>query len=92
VEDGGTSRGLLTVRDLSNVPHAEWGHTTAADVMTRWDDLAQVAPDTELFDVLVQMDQAGIVQVPVFEGEHVVGTVSRDEVLRYVRLRAQLGY
>jgi predicted transcriptional regulator len=38
------------------------------------------------------MDQAGIVQVPVFEGETVVGTVSRDEVLRYIRLRAQLGY
>jgi predicted transcriptional regulator len=37
------------------------------------------------------MDDANVAQLPVVENGEIVGTLSREQVLRYVRLRAELG-
>ncbi len=37
------------------------------------------------------MDDAGVNQVPVVLGDELVGMLSRELVLRYIRTRAELG-
>jgi Zn-dependent protease len=76
VSDNGHLRGLLTLREISAVP---------------LERLSRVEPDTELMTALQMMDGANVAQVPVVEGDEVVGTLSREQVLHYVRLRAELG-
>jgi predicted transcriptional regulator len=37
------------------------------------------------------MDDANVAQVPVVEGDEIVGILSREQVLHYIRLRTELG-
>jgi CBS domain-containing protein len=91
VSDNGHLRGLLTLREITAVPQRKWGLTTAEQVMVPFERLARVAPDIELMEALQMMDSANVNQLPVVEGEDIVGTLSREQVLHYVRLRAELG-
>jgi Zn-dependent protease len=91
VFDGGHLRGLLTLREITAVPQRKWGFTTTEQVMVPFERLARVAPDTELMEALRMMDSANVNQVPVVKEGDVVGTLSREQVLHYVRLRAELG-
>jgi CBS domain-containing protein len=59
--------------------------------MVPWDRLIRVQPNTDLMEALRAMDDANVAQVPVVEGNQVAGLLSREQILRYVRLRAELG-
>lgn len=84
--------GMLTLRDLATVPRDDWDSVPARQVMTPWDRLLVVGPDTPLLDALRRMDDADVAQVPVVDGdERLLGSLSREQVLRYVRTRAELG-
>jgi predicted transcriptional regulator len=82
---------LLTLNEITAVPQRKWGFTTAEQVMVPLERLARVTPDTELIQALQMMDSANVNQVPVVEDDVVVGTLSREQVLHYIRLRTQLG-
>lgn len=45
----------------------------------------------ELLAALRTMDDANVAQVPVVKGDEIVGMLSREQVLRYIRLRVELG-
>jgi len=91
VADNGRLRGLLTLHEITAVPQRKWGLTTAEQAMVPFERLTRVAPDTELMQALQMMDSANVNQLPVIEEENVVGTLSREQVLHYIRLRAELG-
>jgi CBS domain-containing protein len=56
------------------------------------EQLARVDPDAELLAALQKMDDREVNQVPVVDGNLLLGMISREQVLRYVRLRADLGF
>lgn len=37
------------------------------------------------------MDDAKVAQMPVVEGDELLGMIGREQVLHYVRVRAELG-
>lgn len=91
VTDDGHLRGLLTLRDISAIPQSKWRFTTAGQAMVPLSRLARVEPTTPLLAALQTMDDADVAQVPVMQEDEVVGTLSREQVVHYVRLRAELG-
>jgi Zn-dependent protease len=91
VANNGRLNGLLTLRDISAIPQRKWAFTTTGQAMVPLDHLTQVSPATPLLAALQMMDGANVAQVPVVENDEIVGTLSREQVLRYVRLRAELG-
>lgn len=91
VVDGDVPRGIVTLRDVTRVPQDRWDWTSVADVMTPWARLRWVTPETELLAALRLMDDAQVAQVPVMDGGQPCGLLTREEVLRYVRLRTELG-
>jgi Zn-dependent protease len=91
VADNGQLRGVLTLREITAVPQRKWGFTTAEQVMVPFERLARVAPDTEILEALQMMDSANVNQLPVIEEEGIVGTLSREQVVQHIRLRAELG-
>lgn len=90
-ESDGRLRGMLTLRDLSAVPAASRGQLTAEQVMLPVERTVRVEPDAELLMALQKMDDANVAQVPVVERDQIVGMLSREQVLHYVRARAELG-
>jgi predicted transcriptional regulator len=48
-------------------------------------------PDEPALGVLARMQEADINQMPVRSGDHIVGVVGRDTILRALQTRLQLG-
>ncbi|HYH11225.1 MAG TPA: site-2 protease family protein [Thermomicrobiales bacterium] len=90
VVDGDTSKGIVTLRDVTRVEKERWDWTPVRDVMKPWSQLTCVSPRTALLEALKQMDDRQVRQLPVMENGEAVGLLTREEVLHYIRLRMEL--
>ena len=90
-ENGDDPRGLLTLKDISQLPQRQWAFTRTEQLMVPIENTVQATPNTELLTALRSMDESNIAQLPVVEDGQFVGLLTRDRVLHYVRTRAQLG-
>jgi Zn-dependent protease len=91
ITDAGNPVGVLNLRDVSDVPRADWGQTTTGDVMTPLGELPRVGPNDELLTAVQLMDANELLQVPVFDGSQLAGLLTRDEVIRHLRIRSEAG-
>jgi len=91
VVDDDLPRGVITLADVSRVPREKWDWTAVSDAMTPWSRLQLVAPQEGLLDALQLMETGGHGHMPVVEDDRLVGLLTREEVLRFLRLRAELG-
>jgi Zn-dependent protease len=90
VEEVDHPHGMLTMTDVTRVPRAQWGVTPAGKIMVAWEDLVTVTPATPLLEALRLMTDRNINQAPVVENGRLVGLLTREHVLRYVRLSSEL--
>ncbi len=91
VEQAGTATGLLTVHHIKAVPRSAWPTTTAAQAMLPVEQFKSTSPDTELWAALQEMDQDGVNQLPVLANHQVLGMLSRDSVIGFLRTARELG-
>jgi CBS domain-containing protein len=91
VVDDGQPVGVLSLGEITQVPRHQWSRTRAREVMKSWGNSFQVAPDTPVLTALQEMESEGLGLVPVVEGLQVLGVLSRERVLNYLRLRTELG-
>jgi CBS domain-containing protein len=59
--------------------------------MTPAAKVTAVEPKTTLLAALEKMDDANVAQMPVVEAGELLGMIAREQVLHYVRVRAELG-
>ena len=91
VADNSHLRGLVTLHEVKAVPRERWGQVRVEEVMARPDRLATVSPREDLVVALQKMDDANVAQMPVVAGDELLGMLSREHVLHYIRVRAELG-
>jgi Zn-dependent protease/CBS domain-containing protein len=88
VEDG-KLQGIVTLGDIQ-IPEKRWETTRISDIMTPAERLKTAQPDQPAVDLLEQMDDYDIEQMPVLQEDKVVGMVTRERLLRFLRARAVL--
>ena len=59
--------------------------------MTPVDKLKVAYPDQDALSILEQMDESSIDQMPVVSEGRVIGLVARDNLVRLLHTRSQLG-
>ena len=59
--------------------------------MTSIDKLKVAHPDQDALSVLEQMDESSINQMPVVSEGRVIGLIVRDNLIRLLRIRSELG-
>jgi len=91
VNHGDTTVGLMTLHRIKEVPRTEWATTSAAQVMLPLDQLKYIEPDTELWAALQKMDRDGVNQLPVTRDHNVIGMLSREDVITFLRMLQDLG-
>jgi Zn-dependent protease len=91
VASDGHLDGLLTLHEVRAVPRTSWANVTAAEVMRASQDLVTARPEDDLLTAIQRMDDAGVGQLPVVSRDRLVGMVSREQLLRYLRARTELG-
>lgn len=92
VNRGNRTIGLITLHQIKDVPRGEWAAKTAAEVMLPFEQLKCLDPDTELWSALEKMDRAGVNQMPVVRAADVVGMLSREDAITYLRTLQELGF
>ncbi len=93
VEDFGQVRGLLSLSDVAQTARGQWRTAKVEQMLTPWDKLVTVTPDTEADAVLRLMAERNLAQVLVVEAgtSQVLGLISHEQIRNYLRLQAELG-
>lgn len=77
--------GLLTLHRVKQVPRTEWSTTTAAQAMIPVERVKRIRPDTPLWTALEEMDRDGVNQLPVMSDGTVVGMLTREDLISFLR-------
>ncbi len=88
IEDG-KLQGIVTLGDIQ-IPPRRWATTRISDIMTPARRLKTGYPDQPVVELLEQMEDYSIDQVPVIQRDKVVGLVTRERLLRFLKARAML--
>ena len=91
VADEGGVRGILTLPNIKSVSQPNWGVTQVKEIMTPVDRLKIAHPDQDALSILEQMDESNINQMPVVSEGRVIGLITRDNLIRLLYTRSQLG-
>lgn len=90
VASNGSLEGLITLHNIKQVPRERWDDLTVAEVMTPTAELQRVRPDEDVLSVMARMENADVNQVPVMDGGHLMGVITREHLLHYIRTRVEL--
>ncbi len=83
--------GMVSVSDIQAVPQERRGSTTVADVMGGRAGVITVSPATSLADALTALRTGDFEQLPVMDGDRLIGVLTRADVVRQFELREALG-
>ena len=91
IEPQGQLQGCLTLQDISKIPQQQWQYTSVKSVAVPISRMVTVASSTQLLTALHSMDKATISRMPVIENGQVVGILSREDILHFIRIKTELG-
>lgn len=83
--------GLVTLHNIKEIPRERWDAVTAGQVMTPLGRLQWASPEDNIMTLLDRMDEADVNQIPVVDHGRLAGMISREQLLRYLRTRSELG-
>lgn len=92
VMDHGKVLGLITMKDVGEVPRTEWDRKTVREVMRPLEDLKAVNPATSAWAAMELMASSDVNQLPVMSNSHLDGVVSRGHILQVLQSRAALAH
>jgi Zn-dependent protease len=78
--------GMVTLTAIRGVPRSAWPTTSASQAMVPLQTLATTRSDTMLWSALEKMGREGVNQLPVVDGNRIVGILSREDILHYLRI------
>lgn len=83
--------GMVTLQQIKKIPRTRWAITSVQDIMTPAGKLKTVHVDQDILSVLQEMDEESAKHIPVIEAGKVVGVINREELIRFLRTRTDLG-
>jgi len=86
VNGGDSYSGMVTLGALRGVPRSAWPTTSASQAMVPFGTLATTHSDAMLWSALEKMGRNGVNQLPVVDGNKIVGILSREDILHYLRV------
>ena len=90
-DDGERVIGILTLHHVKEMPRADWSTTLVKQAMTPMSQVKWVGPETPIKSALVEMDQDGVNQLPVMANDQIMGMLTREGVISFLRIRRELG-
>ena len=91
VADEGRLEGVLVLPDIKSLPQPKWEVTQLREIMTPVDKLRTAHPDQNALSILEQMDESEIDQMPVVSESGIIGLITRDSLMRFLRIHSELG-
>lgn len=89
LEKGGVV-GLITPNEVRAIPREQWRKVTVGEAMKKQDELRHIGATASLAEALERIGSGDVNQLPVIENGHLVGIITREHLLRWLTLRAEL--
>ena len=83
--------GLLTLHHLKEISRQDWPKVKTAEVMIPLSEIKWLQPTTPVKAALEEMDQDGVNQLPVIKDGEVVGMLTREDIISFLRTQVELG-
>jgi signal-transduction protein with cAMP-binding, CBS, and nucleotidyltransferase domain len=90
VDQGDHVAGLLTLHDVKEIPRPSWTTTAAAQAMVPIDKSHKIDSTAELWSAMEKMSRDSINELPVMQGNTVVGLLSMADIVKYLQTMQQL--
>lgn len=88
VLERGHLEGLVSFEDVRAVPHDRWNSTPVAAIMTPAAELVTIGPDADAEDALTELARADVEQLPVVQGDRIIGLVRQRDIVRWLSLQS----
>jgi Zn-dependent protease/CBS domain-containing protein len=87
VESRGRLLGIVRLADVRERSSSQWQDMTVAQVMTPVSELPALPPDARAERALDELTRRDVEQLPVVDRDHMVGLVSRGDLVKWLALR-----
>ena len=91
VADDSGLKGIVTLHNIKSISQQNWDMTQVKEIMTPVDKVKVAHPNQDALSILEQMDENNINQMPVVSEGRVIGLIARDNLIRFLRTRSELG-
>jgi predicted transcriptional regulator len=80
--------GLVTLQDVRGVNKGDWGDVLVKEIMTPRGELVTVTRDEDASDAFTKLSRKSVRQLPVCEGDEIVGLLRREEIVKWLKIHA----
>ncbi len=91
IEVGDQLAGLVTLNEVKQVPEEQRVNVPVQAIAEPIARFPPLSPSDSLWTALQRMDQAGVHQLPVVEGDALLGVLTRETLFRIVRNQMEFG-
>jgi Zn-dependent protease/CBS domain-containing protein len=91
VEAQGRLLGIVRLADVRRLPQSEWQAATVAQVMVPTNELVSLPPNARAEQALDALARRDVEQLPVVDHDHIVGLVSRGDLMKWLAFRRGIG-
>jgi Zn-dependent protease/CBS domain-containing protein len=88
---GAELEGMVALQQIKKVPRSRWAITSVQDIMTPASKLKVAYADQDILSVLQEMNGENANHIPVIEAGKVIGVINREDIVRFLRTRADFG-
>lgn len=88
--EGGV-KGILALPNIKSVPQSSWDTTQLEKIMLPLGQLKVARPEQDALSIVEEMDENELNQMPVVSEGRIIGLITRDNLIRFLRARSELG-
>jgi Zn-dependent protease/CBS domain-containing protein len=86
VVENGKFLGVLTLKEVKEVPREDWGRVNVSAVFVPHDRKWEVSPDADVVKALEMMIKEDKGRIAVMERDRIIGLITRNGIARYVQI------
>ncbi len=89
VIEGGKFLGILTLKEVKNVPREDWGRVKVSEVYVPHEKRWEVSPEDDVIKALELMIKEDKGRIVVTERDRIIGLITRNGIARYVQIKGR---
>ena len=89
VMDDGKFLGIITLKEIKNVPREDWSKVKVSDVLVPHDKKWEISPDSDVMGSLELMIKEDKGRIIVMENDKIVGLITRNGIARYLQIKGK---
>ncbi len=83
--------GMVSLADVKTIPKELWPFKQVRDIMTPIELVPSLKPTDDATEALARMVSADLGRMPVIENGHLIGIVSRRDIMNLFKIKSDLG-